>query len=222
MSHVLVFDLDDTLFPEYSFVLSGFEAVDAWLLEHRGIQGFYAVASMLFEAGERGTIFNQALEQIGLPASPEFVQGLVRVYREHRPQLSLYDDAARALAHYQGRYRLGLITDGYLVTQRNKVAALGIAEYFSVIVYSDEHGREYWKPHEKPYRRCMEALDCSGGDCTYVGDNPTKDFVTARALGWRTIQISRDRGEYSSREVFESHRPHHNIRSLDELKDLLP
>jgi putative hydrolase of the HAD superfamily len=33
--HTLVFDLDDTLYPEKDFVLSGFDAVDRWLKERR-------------------------------------------------------------------------------------------------------------------------------------------------------------------------------------------
>jgi putative hydrolase of the HAD superfamily len=35
---------------------------------------------------------------------------------------------------------MGIITDGYLVTQQNKVKALGIEASFNAIVYSDLYG----------------------------------------------------------------------------------
>ncbi|MGN6385172.1 MAG: HAD family hydrolase, partial [Verrucomicrobiota bacterium] len=35
-----------------------------------------------------------------------------------------------------------------------------------------------------------------GGDCVYIADNPRKDFITARKLGWKTIRVRRDEGEH--------------------------
>lgn len=221
MSRALVFDLDDTLYPEHQFVLSGFRAVDSWLMQNRGISGFLPIAAQLFHAGHRGNIFDQALTELGTTTTPEHVKELVNVYREHKPRLSLHEDARWALDHFSAQAPLGLITDGYLITQKNKVEALGIAHYFAALVFSDEHGRDCWKPSAVPYQRCMGVLNSQGEDCIYVGDNPSKDFVTAKALGWKTIQISREGGEYAKLEPADSHRAHHHIQSLYELKDLL-
>ena len=51
MIRTVVFDLDDTLFPEREFVLSGFAAVDAWLRNNRAITGFAERASAESRAG---------------------------------------------------------------------------------------------------------------------------------------------------------------------------
>ena len=51
MRRVVVFDLDDTLFPERQYVLSGFRAVDMWLKEAHGLIGFYDHANALFNEG---------------------------------------------------------------------------------------------------------------------------------------------------------------------------
>jgi putative hydrolase of the HAD superfamily len=222
MSRVVVFDLDDTLYPEHQFVLSGFRAVGAWLERERGLSGFEATARSLFASGARGNIFDRALESLGHPASPELVQQLVKVYREHPPTLTLHADARRALDQFKGRHRLALITDGFLETQRNKVAALGLAPYMEALIFSDEHGRACWKPSPVPYRRCVEALGCTAADCTYVGDNPNKDFVTARSLGWKTVQILREGGEYSGIMPAEGYQADHLISSLDDLQTLIP
>src|SRR5687767_769940 len=90
---VLVFDLDDTLYPECDYVRSGFAAVDRWLREHRGVTGFSEIANAHFRGGRRGNIFDLSLEELGLPRDPALVSRLVTVYREHKPSIRLHEDA---------------------------------------------------------------------------------------------------------------------------------
>lgn len=220
MKEVLVFDLDDTLYPEHQYVKSGFRAVGEWLEEELGLSGFQALAVDLFENGERGNIFNQVLAALHIPCTQDLIDQLISVYRSHEPAIRLYDDAAWALRKYEN-HSLGLITDGYLESQQNKVAALGLEEKFETIVFSDELGRENWKPSRVPYERVMAVIGEKGKRFTYIGDNPTKDFVTARLLGWRTIMISREQGEYSSAEIAEGYEADFSITQLYELEQIL-
>ena len=63
----LIFDLDDTLYPERTYVISGFRAVAAWAEEHIGIPQKQAFDELcqLFESGIRGNTFNYWLEKHG-------------------------------------------------------------------------------------------------------------------------------------------------------------
>lgn len=221
MREVLVFDLDDTLYPEHRFAESGFAAVDRWLVETRGLAGFGARATAAFRAGRRGRIFDETLAELGWDAHGVAVDDLLAVYRSHEPSISLHDDAAWAIAALGPTHRLGMITDGYLETQRRKVAALRIAPAFEAIVYSDELGRAHWKPDPKPYETLMARLGCDGSACTYVSDNPAKDFVAANALGWDTIHIVRPDGEYREVAITAGMAANRRIASLCELGDLL-
>ncbi len=196
MPTALVFDLDDTLFPEREFVQGGFAAVDRWLQGDHAVFGFEPEARRLFAEGLRGRIFDEALRRLGVDGAQTLVPRMVAVYRGHRPQLELFPDAQWALGHFRGRCKLGLITDGYAGTQRNKVAALGLGEGFEAIVFTDDLGRENWKPSPIPFQGLMETLGCPGSACVYVGDNPAKDFLAPNRLGWRTIQVAREEGEY--------------------------
>ena len=214
MRRVVVFDLDDTLFPERQYVLSGFRAVDGWLREARGLTGFYDRARALFEAGSRGNIFDLALAESGCSGDGALVEELVRIYREHPPTLTLYEDARWAIDVFGARGPLGLISDGYLVGQQKKVAALGIAEAFQAVVFSDALGRDFWKPSPRPYQRIMELIPGAPGEFVYIGDNPRKDFVTARRLGWRTIQVARREGVYHGVEEAPEYRADAVIPSL--------
>jgi len=76
---VLVFDLDDTLYPECDYVRSGFAAVDRWLREHRGVTGFSEIANAHFRGGRRGNIFDLSLEELGLPRDPALVSRITGV-----------------------------------------------------------------------------------------------------------------------------------------------
>src|SRR5208282_3192949 len=196
MLRAVVFDLDDTLFPERSYVLSGFRAVGEWISETYSIRGFFETAARLFGEGHRGRIFDEVLSTLGVCAE-------------------------RALAHFGCHVTTGIITDGYLVAQKRKVAALGLERLVDYIVYSDEFGRDHWKPSAVPYLMMMKMTGCAGRDCSYVSDNPLKDFVTAKALGWTTVRIRRTGGEYSEVVVDATHSAHCEVSTLDDLAKVL-
>ena len=189
----VVFDLDDTLFPEATYVASGFRAVGEALAREHRIEGFGERAAAVAAAGARGDVFDEALRRSGVAEDDlrALVPWCVRRYREHLPDIALFPEAHEALDNLRGKVKLGVLTDGWLVAQQSKVAALGLAARVDAVVYSDSFGREHWKPSEVPYRAVAEALGVAHDACVYVADNPAKDFITARALGWRTIQVAR-------------------------------
>lgn len=194
MKPVIVFDLDDTLYAERDFVLSGFGAVGDWLQQNGTCDGFATEASRLFEKGVRGKIFDQALARLGVGVRPELIDALVEVYRAHEPRLHCYPDAQRALDHWQGRAHLGVITDGYAATQRQKIKALGLETRVDCVICTDDLGRDHWKPSALAFQRMMERFGQHPSTCLYVADNPAKDFVAPKRLGWWTIQIHREQG----------------------------
>lgn len=219
----IVFDLDDTLYPERDFVLSGFRAVAEWAESHLGLQRDrgYANLCTLYESGARGDTFNRWLVAHGqldaaLPAQ------LVQVYRQHTPQLTPFAEAPVVLQRLHGRYRLGLVSDGYLDVQRGKLAALGLTHYFDAIVFSDEWGRDAWKPSVLPFQAVLQRLAVSAAMAVYVADNPLKDFLGARQVGMFTVRIQRSGGEYSHLvPPTPQHAPDQTIQDLTELENLL-
>ncbi len=119
----IAFDLDDTLFLERDYVRSGFAAVGEWAHAQFGITGFAERAWNLFQDGIRRNIFDFALEQTSIPASSETIEKMVRVYRNHEPDIRLARDAVCCLEALRGRVGLALISDGPAESQRNKVRA---------------------------------------------------------------------------------------------------
>lgn len=219
MTNVVVFDLDDTLYPEKDYALSGFKAVSDWLTSTRDVSGFFEYCQGFFNEGKRGNIFNLVLDQLGVTYNATDIKELVQIYRQHKPRIKLFEDATWAIDFFQ-KEKLAIITDGYYETQVNKIASLNINNKFATIVYTDEFGREFWKPSPFSYQKIMNFFQCNGSCCHYVADNPTKDFITAKKFGWHTIQVSRQEGEYSNISVDKYHQADELIHSLYELKKL--
>lgn len=195
---VVVFDLDDTLYPERSYAFSGFEAVGRWLAEHHAC-GFSPAGRMreLFDTPHRPRVFDAVLQELGIEPTPEQVQAMVKVYREHRPAIHLFPDAEEALRRWTGCFRLGLISDGPLVSQQQKVEALGLPGRIERIILTDAWGPAFWKPHPRAFEDIEKAFNWRESACVYIADNPAKDFVAPRKLGWRTARIRRIGGTFT-------------------------
>lgn len=196
----IVFDLDDTLYLERDYVRSGFRAVGAWVRERWGEARFAEVAWGHFLQGVRGTIFNRALAELGLPANPEVISEAVRAYREHMPDIALLPDARECLQRLRGKAFLGVITDGPLASQQRKAEALGLLRLVDHIIYTAELGEGLGKPHPRAFEQMQRTAGVSGEHCVYLADNPRKDFIAPRRLGWGTIRVVREGGIYALAE----------------------
>jgi len=221
---VLVFDLDDTLYPERQFALSGFRAAGRWAETELGVAGLADDMTHLLDRGHLGELFAMALRARLPDHAPEHLAGLVEAYRDHEPELTLFDDAAWALAHFSSRAQLGLISDGTERMQARKVAALGIAAHFAEIVYTHAlGGRAFAKPHPKAYETIEAALGSGTDHFVYVGDNPSKDFIVPNARGWTSVMVDRPGHAriHAGAQVAAGGAPQHVVASLAELPAVL-
>jgi len=196
MIKAILFDLDDTLYPEKQFVMSGFGVVSQYLSKKHNFE-FAKIFNVLkedFEKGLRRRNFDVLLQKLGL--NNENVEHLVRMYRMHFPKISLYPDAKSALETLKGKFKLGLITDGHILTQKNKILSLGIENYFDVIMINDVSEKTS-KLDVQPFLKVLFQLRIEPKNALYVGDNPLKDFISAKKIGIHTIRIKRETGEHS-------------------------
>jgi len=196
MITTVVFDLDDTLYDETDFCRSGFRAgaqFIATLSDKHTPDAIFATIWDCFQSGNHSSTFNAALERLGIPYDPNLIGKLIEIYRTHAPTLTLPPESRATLDALKGQYTLGLLTDGYLPTQRLKVQALGIESCFAAIVYTEELGREFWKPSPRGFERLTELLSARPGQMAYVADNEAKDFIAPNQLGMLTVQVLRPR-----------------------------
>jgi putative hydrolase of the HAD superfamily len=215
----IVFDLDDTLYSERDFVLSGFRAVAEWASENLGVeveQG-YTTLFNLYSEGVRNNTFDRWLTIHGIDR-PELATKFIDIYRQHPPQIEPFPDTIDLLKTLDRSYQIGLVSDGYLEVQQRKWAALGLDIFFDAVVFSDQLGREKWKPSPAPFELVLEQLKIAPESSVYIGDNPRKDFFGARQLGMYTIQVKRTESEYGYFQPPDlAYCPHLIISSLAEV-----
>ena len=199
MIEALILDLDDTLYDESTYVTSGLQAVARHMAGQYAVNEdeLFAVMRADIAKNGRGTACNAALRSIELNDSEHVVSELLAVYREHQPSIELYDDAKNLLQGLRSRIpalRLGLITDGVPIMQRQKVNALHLDQTFDFICYCWEHSAP--KPSVKGFEHMLSELNVVPGQCVMVGDRVDHDLTPAKSLGMYTVRITR--GRYTS------------------------
>lgn len=221
----VVFDLDDTLISEHDYVRSGFNVVASYIVNQELVKkDHHEVYKLLLNLFNKDTnrVFNRVLAELKIEETQELVKKLVNVYRTHLPSIDLLPDAKYILKTLSKKdIPLAIITDGYKITQQQKLKSLDFPNDFHSIIVTDELGRDFWKPHMKPYELVQEKLDIPFEHLVYIGDNVTKDFVTAKKLGMKTIQICRPDSVYSGVDMPEEHQADLQIESLIEIENIV-
>ena len=84
-------------------------------------------------------------------------------------------------------YRVGLLTDGPVRTQRGKLETLGWTTLFDAVVVTGDLPKP--KPDARTFRRLLEVLDASPDEAVFVGDHPEADVAGASAAGLYAVQV---------------------------------
>lgn len=82
-------------------------------------------------------------------------------------------------------YKLGMITNGFGDFQSSNIQALGIQEYFAVILISEIEGIR--KPDPAIFKRASSLLGVRPEECVYVGDHPINDVTASKSVGMKGI-----------------------------------
>lgn len=194
MITTVVFDLDDTLYDELDYCRSGFRAVAQSIADLPDAPSAKRIFDHLwkqFTAGNRTKTFNAALDDLGISYDDKIIEKLVKTYRNHKPKIKLPADSGKILRQLSKKYTLALLTDGFLPAQRLKVHALKIERYLKCIIYTEQLGRQFWKPSPAGFEKLIETLNAKPQNTACVADNQMKDFIAPNKLGFVTIQIIR-------------------------------
>lgn len=189
MTRALVFDLDDTLYAERRFALSGFRAVAQFVAATFGADRRAASQSLWrsLRAGRRANAFQTVSDVFALPDGA--VEMMRDVYRRHVPELRLPGSSRTVLARARQSWRVGILTNGLPEIQRRKVHALGIEDLVDVVVYAQETCGG--KPDPAAFRAVCAALGVPESRAVMTGDDPWCDIDGGRRAGLRVIRIRR-------------------------------
>ena len=187
MTRALIFDLDDTLYLERRFALSGYAAVARTVEDEHGYSACAAFRLLRdeFLEGRRAQAFQRLARAVGLDST--HVDVFRDVYRRHEPRLRLPRVSRQVLIAARRSWRIGLLTNGAPAVQRNKVAALGLGAMVDQIIYAHEVGAG--KPDPDVFLFACRALGVAADRAVMAGDDPWCDVDGARAAGLRSVRV---------------------------------
>ncbi|MCY2926141.1 MAG: HAD family hydrolase [Planctomycetota bacterium] len=219
----VVFDLDDTLYPERDYVRSGYRAVADALGQPARADEFFHWLWNRFLRGQPAGALDALSEEFALNLDKPTVNRLVTLYRSHPCRLAPYGGLADLLSLLRPHYRLGVLSDAFAPGGRMKLDALGLERFFDAAVFTDELGpdRQFWKPSPVGYERIAQALGVPVAACAFIGDNPSKDFQAPNALGALTIQYLQPGQLSASKAAPPGGEPQHIARNPGEIVQAL-
>ncbi|MDD4735541.1 MAG: HAD family hydrolase [Kiritimatiellae bacterium] len=195
----VLFDLDDTLYPERQYVFSGFQAVAAHIQRVYGLLVFNDLVQ-IYLAGERANVFGATLEKHFGNVEEAVLKKVLHVFWTHTPKIQLYEDARICMALLFSRaIKVGVITTGRGGIQQKKIAALELEPLLDGIIYTDDllNDAEPGQPNADAFHILALQLEVELSELCFVGDNPLTDFAIPRRLGVKTVRIRRPGGEFS-------------------------
>lgn len=189
----VIFDLDETLYRERRFALSGYAAVARHVEQTAGVPAAacFRVLADALRRGRRAAAFQCACARFGL--DPALPAAWLAVYRAHPPQLRLPRRSHDLLAALRGPWRLAILTNGAPATQRAKVRALEVEPLVDAVVYAEEHGARTGKPDPQAFLEAASRLAVAPDRTVVVGDDAACDVAGGRAAGMRTVWLNRGR-----------------------------
>lgn len=201
----IIFDLDDTLYSEKEYIKSGFKAVSDYF------EGDYEDKLWnFFEEGKKA--IDELLKELNRESNKEEV---LEVYRSHKPNIHLYEGVTDIINELKSKgLKIGIITDGRIEGQKNKIEALGLNKYVDDIIITDELGGvQFRKPCDISFKIMYTRWRLNPSDVVYVGDNLEKDFLAPKQLGMKFLWFGNEEGLYY-------HKNHINMNSVKQITKL--
>lgn len=216
---LIVFDLDDTLFPEANFLHSGYREIARRASARFGIAE-EEVLRALFCPPDGLRPFDALSLKVAMT-----VEEMVQIYRTHRPDIALAPEVKATLTELHGREDtiVLILTQGRVTTQTNKIEALGLDSLTDgyVIVDNPVPGEDPDGAKSEAFREIDRIF--RGAAKVAVGDNPPKDFLMPNRMGWLTIGLADTSGRnihpVDLRQFAPPAGPRHIIRSIAELQN---
>jgi len=120
-------------------------------------------------------------------------------YRAHWRAFEDVAPALEALCSVDPELVLGIVTNGEGEPQRAKLAAIGVADRFAVVIASGEVG--FAKPDAAIFALACERLGVQPAQTAHVGDRLDFDAQAASAAGLHGIWLDRRGAQRAPRDV---------------------
>lgn len=178
---VVLWDLDNTLYTENDFLFQAYNEFSAKYFAHNSKAFEFLKSTFLLEG--RGGLVQKFAHKFNIDTGLEDLKGsFFTVMREGDFQLLLNPKIEECLGKLsRDHIRQGIITNGNVAQQENKIKSLGLLEKFPflTIVYANEGEK---KPSPWSYLEMKKRLSIKPDDkVLYIGDSDVDKIFAERA-----------------------------------------
>ncbi|WP_313375353.1 YjjG family noncanonical pyrimidine nucleotidase [Chishuiella sp.] len=122
------------------------------------------------------------------------------------------DGAMELLDYLKPKYKLHIITNGFIEVSKRKIETSDLNGYFDTVTYADEI--KILKPDPRIYTLAVERANAKVEESIYIGDDWIADALGAKDFGMYSIFFDRLDDNFSEEGVT-------TIKHLDEVKKYL-
>jgi putative hydrolase of the HAD superfamily len=215
---IIVFDLDDVLYEEKLFYYSGVDAIVNFISDEYKIP-INKILMFLKKRikKDRKKIIDDILTNFNI-YSKSRVRKCLSIYRMHFPKIKLSTDAKYCLKNLKN-IPCYIVTDGNKIVQLNKIKALKLEKFMKKCFLTSNYGLNNAKPSPYCFLKICNIENVTPKEVVYVGDDPNKDFVGIKPLGFQTIRVLK--GRYRNLRKSKKYQSNVVINSLRELNPKL-
>lgn len=197
MIKAIVFDFDYTLTDRSLAIWHGFsELIEPYLKDADWMEKEAVIQRMItldeFGTISRDHIIDFLVKELGLDEN-RLKHDFSELSMKMAPYTQLDKNAMIVLEYFyhNPKYKTAILTNGNIRSQRAKIHAVKIADYFDEIVVSEESG--YSKPDPRAFLYVADKLGIKCEECLYVGDVFFNDIIGAYRAKMQYVLLNNDR-----------------------------
>lgn len=157
--------------------------------------------------------FDLTLKTLGIEYNESLIQEINDVYLDTLSKQEMLINGAKDVLEYLcGKYKLGILTNGFRKTQLAKLNSSGIDKYFKILVSSEDIG--FPKPDEKIFSYAQKVSGYPKEKIAYIGDDLENDILPAIKFGMQAIWFKNNNSFISNLPIKD------NIVVIDHLSEL--
>lgn len=194
---VVGFDMDGTLYDEFSFISQVYHPITEALTPHKQEQQDlwkWMTENWLEKGSSYPYLFNEAIDRVGIPIERKesLIRHCLSIYRTYSPTLELSPRVQCILEYFKHRFELFILTDGKEELQRRKYNSLKLQQFVQPHHFIASGGAD--QGFQKPSTRILPKLEnihpgMDAASVVYFGDRDV-DRLFAQKCGFFFIRVN--------------------------------
>ncbi len=125
---------------------------------------------------------------LNIDISQQLIEILADEYLDFLKRESILMDGALGILDYlKNKYRLHILTNGFIEVQTDKMQYSGLEPYFETMITTEETGK--LKPHPDVFNYALQKAGTFAHKSYMIGDNFQSDILGARNVGMHAIHF---------------------------------